>query len=494
MTKAAVFDENGREIGFARRPNEMQFPGPGHTERDPDRMWKAACESVTEVLEATATKPSDVAAVSVSGYGGGLYVVDKNGDPVRPGIVSTDSRTIPLLAELRASGALAKVSAQVQQHDWPGQSAMLMAWLARNEPEMSAAAASITFCKDFIRRRLTGDHTTDPTDAGLGGLMDVTTSRYANQVYDDLGMAVWRGKVPPIAPTIGIAGHITAAAARLTGLAEGTPVSRGIVDVAASTIASGIVDSTEISTVAGTFSVNNTLHKTPKLDTLPFYQMPYPVRGQFLAGEASATSASNFEWLLRNLLCADGIVRPAGERSLYDMCSDLISSRLNAPNDIQFMPFLFGGPEGAPAGLLGVQARHKTGDVLRAVFEGVAFSHKTDIGILLSGPDAARPKTARLGGGASKNMVWAQIFADTLGMPVEITDGTELGAQGCAITAAAAAGLHPDIETAIARMVRVVRRFEPNAERTAVLHKKYQKFRDITKALAAAWQPSASAA
>ena len=92
MTKAALFDLDGRELACERRPNQMLFPAPGHTERDPDRMWRAACESVAAILETTGTSPDDVVAVSCSGYGSGIYLTDENGDPVRPGVVSTDSR------------------------------------------------------------------------------------------------------------------------------------------------------------------------------------------------------------------------------------------------------------------------------------------------------------------------------------------------------------------------------------------------------------------
>lgn len=137
MTKAALFDMEGRELACERRPNQMLFPAPGHTERDPERMWRATCESVQALIETTGIDPADVQAVSASGYGSGIYLVDKDGDPVRPGVVSTDSRSAAMIAEWEASGLAASVAARVQQRIWPGQSTALMAWFSRYEPRPS---------------------------------------------------------------------------------------------------------------------------------------------------------------------------------------------------------------------------------------------------------------------------------------------------------------------------------------------------------------------
>ncbi|MBH0239490.1 FGGY-family carbohydrate kinase [Methylobrevis albus] len=490
MTKAALFDLAGNELACARRHNQMIFPVPGHTERDPERMWRAAAEAVAEVLASSGTAPADIAAVSVAGYGSGLYVVDAAGQPVRPGIVSTDSRGVPILAEWTASGAAARAAALIQQRIWPAQTTALLAWLARHEPETLQRTASVLFCKDFLRLRLCGDISTDPTDAAIAGLIDVTTSSYALGMFEELGLGAWLEKMPPIGPADEIVGTVSATAARATGLRPGTPVVRGAVDVTAAAIASGLHDASQLSIVAGTFSINSTLHPAPRLSTMPFLQSPYPIGNAFLATEGAATSASNLEWFCKTVL--DGEAARAATRglSIYDVCNTLVADGLGRDNDILFFPFLFGGPDGAPAGLLGLSAGHELGDVIRAIYEGIVFAHKHDIDILLSGPDAARPTSIRLAGGASRSKVWAQLFADALDLPVEIPAGTELGAQGVAIIAAAAIGAYPDLATAQQNMVRVGQRYEPRGERTAIYTRKHARYIATAGALGAAWAAS----
>ena len=70
----------------------------------------------------------------------------------------------------------------------------------------------------------------------------------------------------------------------------------------------------------------------------------------------------------------------------------------------------------------------------------MAIDKQTIIDRLLSGHDAARPKLIRLAGGASRSPLWSDMFADILGLPVEVPDGSELGALGVSICAATGVG------------------------------------------------------
>lgn len=486
MTKAALFDLDGVEMACARRPNQMLFPAPGHTERDPDRMWRMAAEAIAEVLDRSGTAPADVAAVSVAGYGSGLYLIDRDGEAVRPGIVSTDGRTAAMLDEWRASGLYDAVGPTIQQRLFTGHSAALIPWLDRHEPGLFERTHKVAFCKDFLRGRLTGDYSTDPSDGGIAGLIDVERETWSTAYFEMTGIARWLDRMPEIRPSAEVVGGVTGAAARLTGLGEGTPVVRGAVDVSAAAMASGVVDAGQLSVVAGTFSINSTLHARPRLSILPFIQSPYPLGG-FIATEGAATSASNLEWFIRTVLDGEAARAEHAGRSIYDVCNEMIEGSLERDNDILFFPFLFGGPGGAPAGLLGLKAAHSLGDVLRAIFEGIVYAHRQDIERLLAGPDAAAPKVLRLAGGASRSPLWAQMFADALGLPVEVPAGSELGAQGVAILAAAAIGAHPSLGEAVGRMTRTARRFEPRPERAAAHARKYARYAATADALSAAW-------
>ena len=118
--------------------------------------------------------------------------------------------------------------------------------------------------------------------------------------------------------------------------------------------------------------------------------------------------------------------------------------------------------------------------------EGVAFGHKTHVRRLLKFRDV--PDVIRLAGGAARSDVWLQIFTDVFGLPVQVPDGTELGALGAAIAAAVAAGCFADYDHAVARMVRFSRTVQPNGDRIDLYKAKYQRYNNVIEALDPVWR------
>ncbi|MEI8080045.1 MAG: FGGY-family carbohydrate kinase, partial [bacterium] len=91
--------------------------------------------------------------------------------------------------------------------------------------------------------------------------------------------------------------------------------------------------------------------------------------------------------------------------------------------------------------------------MLRAVYEGVVFSHFTHLKRLLQFRPA--PASIRFTGGAARSGVWVRMFADCFQIPIEIPAGSELGALGAAIAAAVAIGHYPDYPAAVDAMTCV---------------------------------------
>jgi L-xylulokinase len=49
--------------------------------------------------------------------------------------------------------------------------------------------------------------------------------------------------------------------------------------------------------------------------------------------------------------------------------------------------------------------------------------------------------------------MWTQIFADTLQLPMEVPDGTEIGARGAAMSAGIGVGAYQDHAEAVSRLL-----------------------------------------
>jgi L-xylulokinase len=150
-----------------------------------------------------------------------------------------------------------------------------------------------------------------------------------------------------------------------------------------------------------------------------------------------------------------------------------------------FLPFVYGENVGYPAKatFLGLGSQHTRAEVLRAVYEGCVFSHNMHMQRLYAFRE--KPEVVRITGGAARSAVWMQMFADTFQVPVEVPDGSELGALGAAIAGAVASGLYPAYDVAIKAMTRVARRYEPNQASAAMVAKRYAIYSKACQALKA---------
>ena len=81
----------------------------------------------------------------------------------------------------------------------------------------------------------------------------------------------------------------------------------------------------------------------------------------------------------------------------------------------------------------------------------------TAIQRIVTGMNTFQPRRIVVAGGATESPLWLQIHADTLGLPLQITENPMAPALGCAVLAATGAGKYQSIDEGIAAMVRVAR-------------------------------------
>lgn len=488
IAKAAIFTLDGHEVAVASRKTEMISPRPGHTERDMDRLWLATAASVHAVLSESRISPGEIACVSCTGHGNGLYLVDRLGRPVRNAIISTDTRAKDYVARWYADGVAKAVLPRTMQSLWPGQPNALLAWLRDHEPEALRRAGWILMCKDYIRFRLTGQIHGELTDMSGTSLIDVGRGEYDPEILRAFGLADLEHLLPPIRRSDEICGEVTAQASEDTGLAKGTPVANGMFDIDACALASGIVDESQLSLIAGTWSINQYISRRPVIDEDLFMCSRYCIPGYYLVPEASATSASNLEWFATQFFATEEAGGRASGKSVYDVMNELVEATPAEESNILFLPFLFGSnaDPNAKACLIGLGGWHHRGHVLRAVQEGVVFGHKAHVDRLMRFRPA--PATIRLAGGAARSRVWSQIFADVFQTPVEIPAGTELGALGAAIGASVATGHHADYQSAVSSMVRIAETSEPSPSMGDFYARKYGRYQKTLTTLGDLWQ------
>ncbi|MCW0000954.1 carbohydrate kinase [Pararhizobium sp. YC-54] len=482
VIKAVIFDRAGNEIAAASEEGHSRMPCPGHVERGLDELWTNARHVIRACIEKAKIKPEYIAAIGCAGHGNGLYALDREGAPLL-GIQSLDTRAAGLVDEWRDAGVGDRTYPLGQQRPWPSQTPTLLAWLKRHRPETFGKIGTVFLCKDFIVNRLTGKRVSDVSDMTGCGLLNVAARRYDQGLMDAYGLGECMELLPPLIESADIAGHVTVEAAAQTGLAVGTPVVGGLFDVVASAIGSGVTRTGAASIIAGTWSINQVIIDRPELNGPVFMSSTFD-RNRYMAIESSATSAANLEWLVREFF-ADAC--PQG-RSPFDVCCEFAAAIEPASDDPIYHPFLYGAQQdgNARAGFYGIAGWHTKGHLVRAVLEGVAFGHRAHIETMRS---AGAPfSEAVLSGGGSRSLIWPQIFADVLGVPVSVARSRETGALGAAIAAGTGVGVFSDFAAGAAAMVRTERHYRQNVLLEAHYARRYALYRDIAEAMAPLWR------
>jgi L-xylulokinase len=488
VSKAALFDFHGREIAMASCKADTEYPHLRWTERNMEMLWQSTASAIREVLAKSGARPEEIAGIGNTGHGNGVYLLDKQGQPLRNGIQSMDSRAADIVTDWSQSDLHARVFPYTIQSFWPAQPNALLAWLKQNEPQNYERLGAILMVKDYIKYRLTGEVTADYTDMSATSLLDVRNRCYSAELMALYGLSEAFDALPPLVHSHEIAGQVTTTAARETGLAAGTPVVGGLFDVDASAIGAGAIHVNQACLVMGSWSINDVITQEPIVDPALFMTTLFASNNLYLTIEGSATSATNLEWFV-NQCCGDE--RAEAKRrgiSVYEVCNEEVASLPPGSTNIIFHPFLYGSnvQPTARAGFYGVAGWHTRAHLLRALYEGVVFGHLSHIEKLRKA--GGQINTARLTGGGSRSLVWSQMFADTLQVPMEVSDGNELGARGAALSAGIGAGIYSDYTEAAQEAVSVVRVHEPIPANTQFYLQRYAEYERLIKVMHEPWE------
>ena len=269
---------------------------------------------------------------------------------------------------------------------------------------------------------------------------------------------------------------------------EGTPVAGGMFDIDACALAAHVADEDHVCMIAGTWSINEFIRRTPVLDGYSYDELPFCIPEYYLIEECSPTSAGNNEWFLKTLMPEFIREEKLAGRVPYREIDRMVESIPPTEFCPVFLPFLMASNvhPNAKGSFVGMSSYHTRSHLLRSVYEGIAFSHRQHYDKLEKCMER-EPKSIRLAGGAARSRVWTQIFADVMKCPVETVAVRETGALGSAIAAAVAVGDYADIKDALRAMSRLAPAVMPNTGNFESYDKKYDLYRQTIDALDPVW-------
>lgn len=489
-TRAVLADFDGKVVA-SRTVEHVAFVSPetGWAEQDPHDWWRASCGAVREVLAASATPPSGIAAVGFSGQMHGAVLLDANGEVLRPALIWCDQRTAAEARELTAQLGEGQIIAWTCNPALTNFTLTKLLWVRKHEPKLFGRFRTLLLPKDYVRYRLTGDYGMDMADASGTLLLDVANRRWSTEMTSATGLDP--GCLPPLFESPEVCAKISESGAAATSLLKGTPVVTGAGDQAAGAVGLGIVGPGAVHATIGTSGVVFASTDRPALDPKGrLHSFCHAIPGRWHVMGVTQSAGLSLRWFRDNFGTA-----AQDARDPYERLSEEAASIPPGCDGVMWAPYLMGertphlDPE-ARAALIGLAANHGRGHVIRAILEGVAFSLRDSFSIFA---EMSVPVISiRLGGGGARSPLWRQIQADVYGHAVEVVEAEEGAAYGAALLAGVGAGVWSSVDEACQRSVRVAKHIEPSPATSVLMNQRYDVYRRIYPALRAIRSNSSS--
>ena len=339
-------------------------------------------------------EPDEIAALSravldggepdgISCFGHSLIPLDGNGKPLTELLGWRDTRSADAAEWLRRrldnDAVHARTGAYLHPAFWPAK----LAWLAETEPEIFRRTERFVSFADYLR----GEPVTSPSLASGTGLLDLTTSRWDEELLAALG--VDEERLPALADIpVWIDGVCSNLGASCTG-------GRAALNI-------------------GTSGALRVLYETER---------PQPRPGLFLyrlddqrvvEGGALSDGGNLYAWLNETLV--------SGEPSGRD-------------HGLTFLPFLggersIGWDPDATGTITGLTFDTTAADIRQAALEGVGFRFAAIAELM---PEIE--EIVASGGAISDDERWLQILADAFARPVTLARVREASLRGAAVAA-----------------------------------------------------------
>ncbi len=490
VIKAALFDREGREIESASRRTELKNDRPGLCEASMTGLWNAFAGTIRELLQRARAGGDRIAAIGITGNMIGAWLLDEHGRPVRDGILWCDGRTRGLIERLKGEhpGFLSEIFATDGCALETGCTLPLVRWLAENEPESLLQTRYVVCSKDFLCFQLTGTIQLDTTE--VGGLPgNIRTPDYSDRMFALFGVEQYRHLFPYAVASETVIGAVQPDASEATGLLAGTPVVAGAGDVPANVLGIGAVEPGIALTILGTNCQSGIVFDHPVFEPADVGLLFYVPGRRWYRALMNVAGTTNLDWFIDQFCETEQRAAPNRD-ALFSLVERLAGESEPGARGIIYHPYLSSVGVIAPfvepaarAQFFGLTSQHRRVDLLRAIYEGVAFAIR-DCYAALETPI----KEIRFAGGGSRSALWCQIVADCLDARVVVPEGSELGAKGAALLAGVGVGWSAGIIEAAGSAFRAARSFEPDGLLKPRYDAIYEVYRSLRDDIRPAWR------
>ncbi len=465
-SKATLLSREGKIIKTSLNEYKTYYGENGMAEQNPDDWFYAACENIKRVTEGIAAE--ELKCICFDATTHTAVLLDENFNVVRNSVYWTDTRFVKQVDFLKKHFGKDIFDRFKHNVDTIWTLPELL-WIKENEPEVWGKVKKITFAKDYVRNRFTGDFVTDFVEAEGSMFFSFDEQKWDEKFLNVLGIN--ESFLPTVVKPLTVTGRIKKELAAELGLSDKTKVIYGSTDTAMEVFAAGAITkgqtTVKLATAGRICVVSDKIIKDAQI-----INYSHLSDGLFYPGTATKSCASSFRWFRDsfggeyNALCKSAESIPVGSDGLI------------------FHPYLNGEltPYGNPklrGSFIGIRSMHTKAHFVRAVLEGVAMS-LVDCKKYLENKGVKMQSAFIIGGGAN-SVLWKQIVADALGITLVSTENND-SSFGSAMCAGISEGFFEDYAEAIKKcsvITGTTRPISGNSIKYRELFEKYKKIQSV---------------
>ena len=470
--KLLLMDGAGQIKKIVSKEYPIYFPHPGWSEQKPEDWFAGTMDGLKELLDGC--DKEQVAGISFGGQMHGLVILDEEDRVIRPALLWNDGRTCDEVDYLNNVVGKEKLSQWTANIAFAGFTAPKILWLQKHEPENFRKITKVMLPKDYVNYMLTGTHGCDYSDASGMLLLDVKHKCWSKEMLEICGIS--EEQMPRLYESYEKVGTVKPEIAALLGIPADTVVVAGAGDNAAAAVGTGTVGDGGCNISLGTSGTVFISSKTFGVDpNNALHAFAHADGGYHLMG-CMLSAASCNKWFCEDIL----------KTSDFAAEQQVIPEEKLGENHVYFLPYLMGerspiNDTTARGTFLGMTMDTTRADLVQAVLEGVAFAIRDSFEVAKS-LGIAIPRSNLCGGGA-KSPLWRKIFANVLGISLDMVKTEQGPGYGAAMLAMVGCGRFASVQEAADALVETASTTEPDPVLTEKYEKRYRQFRLLYPAL-----------
>ena len=491
--KVALFTVEGALVGSDVESVPLLLAPDGGAEQSPDAWWKSITTASRRLTARHPEAAASVVGISCTAQWSGTVALDEAGTPLMNAILWMDSRGakhvralasgFPPVLGYGAGKLLSWVRLTGGAPGFSGKDSLAhILFLKAERPELYARTRTFLEPKDYLNFRLTGRRAASFDSIALHWVTDNRDPAhvvYSPKLLRLTGLS--RDQLPELWRATDVLGPVLPDVARELGVSRDAQVVVGSPDVHTAAVGSGAVDDFVPHLYLGTSSWLTCHVPFKKTDALHnMASIVSPVTGRYLIGNEQESAGACLTWLRDSVFFPrDALSDAAAPTDVFERFEALAAQAPPGAGNLLFTPWLYGErtPVEDPTirgGWSNVSLRARRGDLVRSVYEGVAFNSRWLLQAV-EGFIGKRIQALHVVGGGARSRLWCQIHADILDRPVRRVDSPlQTNTRGAAFLAAVGLG-HLRFADLAAR-VPVAETLEPNPAHRALYDGLFAEF------------------